>query len=117
MHAINLKPLIFILIITFILPACATTNKQRHKDKWFGSDKAKHFVVSAAIGASSSEVLKHQGHSDCHAAAGGLTFTLSMGAAKEYYDKRVKKTGWSWKDMFWNFIGGTVGSLASSGCH
>ena len=109
--------LMIMLTLSCCLSACASVKSKQQKDSWFGPDKAKHFVVSAAIGAGSSTILKNNGSSDCDAAAGGISISLAIGAGKEYHDKYIKKKYWSWKDMFWNLIGGTVGSHASTGCH
>ena len=40
-----------------------------------------------------------------------------IAAAKESYDKRTKKTLYSFHDMAWNFAGSAIGSLAGSNCH
>ena len=116
-QALDYTLLVITLILTCALSACASVNGSQHKDNWLGRDKAKHFVVSAAIGAGSSTILKHNGHSDCGAAAGGFSISLGIGAGKEYHDEHIRKTYWSWKDMFWNVVGATIGSLAASGCH
>jgi putative lipoprotein len=95
---------------------CASVNSKKNKDAWFGRDKMEHFAISAAIGAGAGTKLKNNGRSKCDAAAGGITISLVTGSGKEYYDKYIRKKYWSWKDMFWDFIGGTVGSLAATGC-
>jgi len=71
--------LIVILISLCFLSGCASVNNKEQKDSWFGPDKAKHFVVSAAIGAGSSTILKNNGSSDCDAAAGGISISLAIG--------------------------------------
>lgn len=105
------------LVILYSLSACASVNNTRHKDDWFGRDKAKHFAVSAFVGASTSTALMNNGHSDCDAASGGVAFSVVIGAGKEYHDKYNRNKYWSWKDMLWNFMGGTVGSLVATDCH
>jgi putative lipoprotein len=115
--AITKLSLMIMLIFSCCLSGCASVNSKQQKDSWFGPDKAKHFVVSAAIGAGSSTILKNKGRSDCDAAAGGLSISLAFGAGKEYHDKYISNKYWSWKDMFWNLVGGTVGSLAATGCY
>ncbi len=97
--------------------ACATVNSKKQQDAWFAPDKAKHFAVSAAIGASVGAGLKNNGSSDCDAATAGISISLVIGAGKEYHDKYISKKYWSWKDMFWNLVGGAVGSHLATGCH
>lgn len=108
---------VIILILFFSLSGCAAINSKNSEDLWFGPDKVKHFAASAAIGASAAAILKNNGHSDCDAATAGIGFSLAIGAGKEYRDKYIKKKYWSWKDMFWNLVGGTVGSHMASGCY
>ena len=52
----------------------------------------------------------------CDAVLIGISTTFVIGSGKEWYDKKVKKTLFSWKDMAWNIAGGTLGSFAVSGC-
>lgn len=105
------------MILIYSFSGCASVSNKKQKDSWFGADKGKHFLVSAAIGAGSSAILENKGSSDCDAAAGGIGISLVFGAGKEYHDKYISNKYWSWKDMFWNLVGGTVGSLAATGCH
>lgn len=81
------------------------------------ADKRKHFFVSAALGAAGAATARQHGAERCEAARSGIVFTLVIGAGKEYYDLRIKRTHWSWGDLFWDLAGGTVGSLLVSGCH
>ncbi len=106
-----------IVMLLCTVSGCASVNGSRNKDAWFAHDKAKHFVVSAAIGAGSARILKNNGRSACDAATAGIGISLTIGAGKEYYDKYIRKKYWSWKDMFWNLVGGTVGSHVATGCH
>lgn len=83
----------------------------------FESDKQKHFLVSVALGAASAAAARERGEAPCDAAAIGVTFTVVIGAGKEYYDRRYKSTHhWSWQDLFWDFTGAAVGSMLASGC-
>lgn len=80
------------------------------------ADKRKHFFVSAALGAAGAAAARNHGAEPCEAARTGIVFTIVIGAGKEYYDLRIKRTHWSWGDLFWDVAGGTVGSLLASGC-
>lgn len=92
-------------------------DSRSREDDWFGRDKAEHFIVSAAIGAGAGAQLDNNGSGRCDAAAGAFAITLTVGAGKEFYDLYVRKKYWSWKDMFWDLVGGAIGSLAATGCH
>jgi putative lipoprotein len=85
-------------------------------DAWFGQDKALHFGVAAFLAAESSLCAELHGASDTRASVIGVSFVLGMGALKEVYDEHVKKTYWSWKDMFWNTVGGVVGGITAAKC-
>ena len=40
---------------------------------------------------------------------------MAAGLGKETYDLRVKGTCWSWRDVFWDFLGASAGaSLAAT---
>ena len=84
----------------------------RSSDPWFGRDKLYHFAGSAAISASTAAAARHNGADDAEAGMIAIGVTLSVGSAKEHYDRTVKKTYWSWKDMVWNTLGAIVGSAA-----
>jgi putative lipoprotein len=78
------------------------------QDAWFGRDKALHFGVSVALGASgyaaSSLVLDERWQ---RAAAGGA-LSVSIGAGKELYDATSSGDA-SWKDFAWDVAGTAVG--------
>lgn len=80
-------------------------------DPWFGQDKAYHFAGAAVIGATTT-FAAHEGHlSDGQTIALAIPVTLAIGAGKEAYDRNVKGTFWSWRDMAWNAAGAVVGSM------
>jgi putative lipoprotein len=97
--------------------ACAIQAPQHSKpDNWIGVDKLAHFTASAVIAAAVTNYQQRHGSGDCEAARIGFTVSLAVGASKEYYDKTVKRTRWSWKDFTWDVIGSGVGSLAAADC-
>ena len=115
-----MKFLLVSLLIIF-LSACATAthhnqDTQVKRDTWFGEDKLYHFIAAGAIGAATTKVALNNQATPCDAVFIGISTTLVIGAGKEWYDLKVKKTLFSWKDMFWNFTGSAVGSLAVSDC-
>ena len=126
LHAIFSTRIITFPCIIFILflTGCAAfpaanpdINKKTHKeDSWFTHDKYAHFLVSGAVSAGLAKAAKDNGKDNCDAALIGFGITLSFGAAKESYDKRKKKTLYSYHDMVWNAAGSAIGSLAASNC-
>lgn len=105
------------ILIVITLSACAVTPANHKEDVWFSQDKYAHFVLSGITSAVIAKAAKEDGRDNCDAAAIGFGITLSLGAAKESYDKRHKKTLYSFHDMSWNLLGSTLGSLAGSNCH
>ena len=103
------------VLIIVTIDGCAMT--QHHSDHWFGEDKIAHFFVSSLLGAAATTAAQNNGVSDCDAPIVGVSLTLAVGTGKEFYDKYFKKTYFSWKDMIWNMLGVTAGSLAVSQCH
>jgi len=104
-------------MFSLFLAGCATAPNNQQEDNWFGEDKVAHFVLSGLAGAAIAKAAKEEGEDNCDAALIGIGITMSLGAAKESYDKRHKKTFYSSHDMFWNLAGSTLGSLAGSNCH
>ncbi|MEE8328361.1 MAG: hypothetical protein V3R54_00325 [Thermodesulfovibrionia bacterium] len=102
------------LVLSLLVSGCAVVNSR--EDHWFGRDKFYHFSIAAAIGAGVSSAVNKNGTSNCKAPVMGVSAAIGLGMAKELYDRNIKKTYWSWKDMFWNLFGGTAGSLAVSRC-
>ena len=108
---------IFLLILlAYVLGGCATQNENHLKDEWTSSDKYKHFLVSTVLSAAIANAAKNDSRDNCEAALIGFSVTLTLGAAKESYDKRKKKTMYSGKDMVWNAAGSVTGSLLGSNC-
>lgn len=108
--------IILLLLLLYTLSGCATQNKNHLKDDWTSSDKYKHFLISTALSAAIANAAKSDSRDNCEAALIGFSVTLTLGAAKESYDKRKKKTLYSGKDMVWNAAGSAVGSLLGSNC-
>ncbi|WP_455202713.1 hypothetical protein [Kaarinaea lacus] len=107
---------IVLILLFFVLIGCASQNKNNLKDDWTSSDKYKHFLLSTAISAAIANAARDDNRDNCEAALIGFSVTLTLGAAKESYDKRRKKTMYSERDMVWNAAGSVVGSLLGSNC-
>lgn len=104
------------LLFVILLGGCATPPVNHQEDNWFSRDKYAHFLISTAASAALAKNAKNNGHEDCDAALIGFSITLSIGAAKESYDKRIKKTLYSTHDIVWDAAGSLLGSMAASGC-
>jgi putative lipoprotein len=105
----------FTLLLLICVSACTTMPKRQH-DTWFGEDKMHHFLVASAIGAIATKVAANNDVAPCDTVVIGVSTTVVIGAGKEWYDKKIKKTFFSWKDMVWDFAGGVLGSFAAREC-
>ena len=105
-----------VILLLILLTGCAAQQQNQLKDDWFSKDKYAHFLISTAVSAAIANAAKNENRDNCDAALIGFSITLSLGAAKESYDKRRKKTLYSEKDMVWNAAGSTIGGLLGSNC-
>jgi putative lipoprotein len=104
--------LISTLIVALAPHSCAAPSKS---DKWFSSDKFKHFTVSAFYSAGTSIIAnKHFDIGKKPSLNIGLGFTISLGAVKELKDMRSPNESSSLKDLAWDFAGALTGILAAS---
>jgi putative lipoprotein len=104
--------LILIAALFILIQGCAPVFVKN--DPWFGRDKLYHFVCTGAIGAGSTFAARSNGVCRSEAPVYGISAAVTIGAGKEWYDLKIKKTFWSWKDFTWDIIGGTAGSYAAS---
>ncbi|KQN48556.1 YfiM family lipoprotein [Rahnella sp. FC061912-K] len=88
---------------------CSSGCTHYANDPWTGKDKAEHFVGSAVLAAAGTAYGDNQGWSEARSRSFGLLFSVSLGAAKEFYDSRDGGSGWSWKDFTWDIAGAAVG--------
>ena len=79
-------------------------------DSWLGPDKAKHFAAGFVLGAGGALAARDLGPEE--AAGIGWTTAMAAGFGKAAYDLRVKDTCWSWRDVFWDFLGVSLGASA-----
>ncbi len=73
-------------------------------DKWFGSDKLKHFFLSAFIESVSYSALRAANVRHGPALVAASTITLGAGVGKELYDRRSYGL-FSVKDLTWDVAG------------
>jgi len=100
--------------ILLFLNACAIQSPT--KPIQWQEDKIKHFTATTFISAAAASH-EREFDRDCPAAGRSILFTMSIGAAKETYDKYIKKTFWDWEDMTWNLIGSTLGAAVAAHCY
>lgn len=111
LHGIFRSVVLVMLLSLFY--GCATTPQTPQPDRWFGADKAKHFATSAALAAAFVDTSNNR---DCENVIVSVSAVLVIGTGKEIYDKNIKRTYFSYKDMIWNFLGSSLGALAASDC-
>lgn len=96
------------LWIVCALLACAGRAHAQSDDPWLGTDKGKHFGVSAvlATGGYAASLLIVEEPSQRAAIGGGFAFALGVG--KELYDATGRGDP-SARDLTWDLIGCAVG--------
>ena len=99
----------FWIVITFVPQLAAP-------DRWFGSDKIKHFVSSAFVQGMGYASLRATGISHSRALAGASIVTATVGVGKEYYDRDVRGD-FSARDLAWDAAGAGVMSVLISQTH
>lgn len=86
--------------------------EQQREDPWLAMDKFLHLAASASITGLSYHVYHCQYH---NAVDPSICFSLSIatasGVGKELYDVKIRRTGWSWKDIAADGIGIALGYL------
>ncbi len=85
-----------------IVGAQAPRTPQR--DSWFGSDKVKHFLMSAFIQSLTFGGLQYAGAHRNAAFAGSIGVTAAFGIGKEFHDKRIGEP-FSLRDIAWDAAG------------
>jgi putative lipoprotein len=108
---VNYRPEVWTALLLLLNTGCASF---RHADdSWWGPDKAKHFAGSFAVAAGTTMALTSSTGED-EAVAGGVGTTLGLGTGKELYDREIKRTYFSGKDLAWDLIGALLGSFAGA---
>ena len=81
-------------------------------DAWWGADKARHFAAAAVISAGGAALASSRLEAE-ESFAIGCSAGVLAGAAKEWRDLHIRKTCWSWRDLFWDSLGASVGASAA----
>jgi len=104
--------IIIVLMFAVIIASTGCTGIRAcgEGDHWFGQDKAKHFLGSAVIAAGGTVIAANNTDEESDAALIGFSAAMATGLSKELYDNGVKETCFSWKDLFWDFLGASVGA-------
>jgi len=88
----------------------AAEDKTEWEDKWWGRDKAKHFVVSAFLAGASYKIYRDGLHNKKeHSLYFSTGFTLSLGLGKELHDETRPQKRFSYKDLVYDLLGIGVG--------
>ena len=116
------RTLIFVLFVLVVVnsgfskttpPPADSVNvllKRAMHDKWFGEDKAHHFMVSAFLtGAGYYMARQEVGMSQDNANVAGIGVSLSFGIAKEVYDGVSGKGNVSLQDVVADVAGIVLG--------
>jgi len=99
--------LVGMLAISSVAHPQAAPKPQR--DTWLGSDKVKHFFMSAFIESMTFSGLQAVGAHRNTAFAGAVGTTAAFGIGREIHDKKTKGL-FSFGDLTWDAIG-TGGAL------
>lgn len=97
------------MIFTLVFLVHLHSMPDHAKDRWFGSDKAKHFLVSAFIQSASYATLRAVGARNGPALAGASLVTLGFGIGKEKHDRSAGGP-FSPKDLTWDVLGAVAAS-------
>ena len=93
--------LMFLIFLIFILICSLQADS-----KWLGKDKVLHFTGSAFITywnyGVSKDIMNNTKDESIYFT---VSFTVLLGAGKEFGDKKIKKTNWNWKDISYNLAG------------
>jgi len=94
-----------LLAVAFAPPSAgAQAPRTRQHDSWFGSDKIKHFFMSAFIQSLTFSGLQAAGAHRNAAFAGSIGVTAAFGIGKEFHDKRLGEP-FSLRDITWDAAG------------
>lgn len=81
------------------------------RDAWFGTDKVKHFFVSAFLQSAGYSVARAAGASNSRAQLMAGAVTGAIGIGREVHDRRVGKI-FSVRDLAWDAAGGATAAIA-----
>lgn len=80
------------------------------RESWFGSDKIKHFFISAFVESLAFSALQAAGANRRSALAGGIATSAAVGIAREIHDRRTPGKWFSYRDLTADAVG--IGAAA-----
>ena len=99
-----MKKYLFVIIIILLVVSL------QGESKWLGEDKVLHFTGSAFLTYWNYGMNKDiMGHSSKKSVYFAVSFTLALGTAKEYSDRKLKDTGFNWYDLAYDTVGVITG--------
>lgn len=105
----QLNKLFFYAFAILLFSTTGCSNLHWANDNWKGKDKAQHFAFSAGMAIAGNAYADKQNWQHRDAAQFGILLSVSLGAAKEFYDSRPAGTGWSWHDFAYDVAGAVAG--------
>lgn len=101
-----MKKLIILIFLIFLVSTLTANNN------WTGKDKVLHFSGSAFLTYWNYGMCKDiLGKSHKNSTYFAISLTLALGTTKEYSDKKLKDTGFSWPDLAYDTAGVVVGLI------
>ena len=76
-----------------------------------------HIIACMLCAFCVSAIIAHTTTSPTPAIVGGWLAAMFLGVGKEFGDSRATGNSWSWRDMFCNFIGSSVGCWGGLLCY
>ncbi|UCC81224.1 MAG: hypothetical protein JSW64_07675 [Candidatus Zixiibacteriota bacterium] len=106
---------IFLVVFVILLLAQQSSADNGNRDRWFGKDKFQHFTVSAFYSGGIAIVAnRHFGMEKDSSIILGVGVTISLGGAKEIYDRSRPGETSSIKDFIWDIGGVAAGGLLAA---
>jgi len=102
-----------IAAIAFAL-SLAVSPAPQPKDSWLGSDKVKHFLVSAFVQSTAFSIARLAGANRTTAQIAGATSAATVGLWKEFHDRSQKKP-FSPRDLAWDAAGALAAAAILNG--
>ena len=102
---------IAILLLLFLMCGLLFSETIK-KTEWLGKDKVMHATASAFITCwnygVSRDILENSHKNSVYFS---ISLTTLFGAGKEFSDKKIKKTKWSWQDFTYDLVGISCGLI------
>jgi putative lipoprotein len=100
------RALSLLLAVNLVYAQAAAT-----RESWFGSDKIKHFFMSAFIESIAFSGLQVVGANRRTAFAGGIGAAAAFGLGREFHDRGTPGKWFSYRDLTWDALGAAAGAV------